>query len=378
MNRFELKLFDRFRDSLCIERTWKEFESDKTPYFLSWGWVEHWLSSLPKELELHLAVVYENGFSVLAFFICKKLVTRHNIMRNKTYYLNATGVETFDQLCIEYNSILMKPDVFVSLHDLLDLLPGDWDEFCLPGVAANSFPGNRLKQPCLPYTVHIENESPSPYVDLDAVSNATGGYLSLLGSKTRYNINRSYRVYNAFGEVTCEVADSVENALEIFEEMVELHQQTWEKRGEVGAFSSEFFYLFHKGLISKRFEYGEIQLIRTFYDERTIGCLYNFVWNGKVYSYQSGFKYDSDNRLKPGLVTFHEAINHNATKGNIIFDFLGGNALYKECLSTNNNQLIWARVQKPLVKFKLEESLRSTNKFRKKCLLRIKSVLDLV
>lgn len=367
-HKLELKLLDRFGDAGGIESVWNILANSVDSYFLSWGWIESWLNSLPADIDLKLAVVCNKQSLVAAFFLGKQQVVRHSIMKNWSYFLNSTGVKQFDQLCIEHNYILISPESLVSINDLLELLPTGWDEFYMPGISIKNFPGNQLNSLASRYSVYFEKTVPSPYVDLDAVRRSSGGYISLLGSNTRQQIRRAYRGYSENGEVQCKIADSLECALAFFEEMVELHQQTWQQRGQPGAFSSEYMKSFHKDLIIKRFAMGEIQLIRTSSGNKTIGCIYNFVWNGCVYFYQSGFNYDSDQRLKPGLLTFHEAINFNVLQGHQSFDFLGGDSKYKNSLATNKNQLAWVRVQKKLVKYKLEETLRSIKRrFQSKC-----------
>jgi CelD/BcsL family acetyltransferase involved in cellulose biosynthesis len=91
----------------------------------------------------------------------------------------------------------------------------------------------------------------------------------------------------------------------------------------------------------------------------TIGCLYNFLFRGRVYAYQSGLAYSPDNRLKPGLVSHDEAMELNRKAGARVYDFLAGEARYKASLSTGVAQLSWVVVQRPRFDFKLEEAIRS-------------------
>ena len=98
------------------------------------------------------------------------------------------------------------------------------------------------------YDVIIEEEEKSYYVDLSKISGDRDGYLSLLSSNTRRQIRRSYRDYKEIGEISLTVADNHDNALRIFEEMVSLHNESWQSRGEPGVFSSDYFITFHKNI----------------------------------------------------------------------------------------------------------------------------------
>jgi CelD/BcsL family acetyltransferase involved in cellulose biosynthesis len=90
----------------------------------------------------------------------------------------------------------------------------------------------------------------------------------------------------------------------------------------------------------------------------TVGCLYNFVFRGVVYFYQSGLVLEEDNRMKPGYLCHVEAVQHCAKAGYLRYDFLAGFEDYKERLSTHQRPVVWARVQKPKIKFKVERVLR--------------------
>ena len=97
-----------------------------------------------------------------------------------------------------------------------------------------------------------------------------------------------------------------------------------------------------------------MQLLRITCGKKTLGCLYNFVSQGMVYYYQSGFNYPDFGRFKPGLVCHALAIPYNAAQGHKTYDFLVGDSQYKKSLSTHANQLVWCTIQKPRLRFKLE------------------------
>jgi hypothetical protein len=354
----QLKFLDRFADADRIESVWTTLcAASVVSYFHSWGWIEHWLCSLPKHVKVRLAVVTENDVAVLGFFLGESTVVRNKIFRSRGAFLNATGIDEYDALCIEYNSMLCAGPK-LSFQELLDLLPPGWDEFFMHGLDSSAFPGNMLAQPLGSYCVVVEEETPAPYVNLEMVRQAAGGYPALLSSNTRSQMRRAYRGYEVTGPIVLEAASDVARALEIYEEMIELHQQVWRARGKPGAFASDYFREFHRDLIRKRFAHGELQLLRVSCAGQTIGCLYNFVFHGKVYFYQSGVRYSTDARIKPGLVIHAEAIGCNAKAGHAIYDFLGGAARYKASLATHQGRLVWAKIQRPRAKFRVETRLR--------------------
>ena len=182
-----------------------------------------------------------------------------------------------------------------------------------------------------------------------------GDYLALLSKSSRAMIKRSYRGYQSRGELRLEVAQEIDTALEIFDDLVNLHRETWQQRGRQSAFLADFVLDFHRELIRKRMAQGEIQLLRLWAGDTRL--LYNFVFQGRYFS-SKGVCYASI-ALKPGYTCHSEAIRHNALQGHTSYDFLGGDENYKLQLSTDTQHLIWAKIQKPKLIFELETRLKT-------------------
>ena len=96
-----------------------------------------------------------------------------------------------------------------------------------------------------------------------------------------------------------------------------------------------------------------------------MGCLYNFIYQGVVHFYQSGFNYSDFSHFKPGLVCHSLAIPLNADLNHKIYDFLASNVQYKRSLSTHTNHLVWYTIQKPRLRFKLEKLAKVTKRLLK-------------
>ncbi len=364
-----LKLFNIATDFREIESVWKRLNANSQhSFFLSWGWVENWITALPKNSPVTCVVFFENDVPTIAFFLGQSQLTRKKIFTSRGLFLNATGNAIYDELCVEYNAVLHSAVEYMSLKEFIDHLPYDWDEVYLPGLDTASFPGSCLNQSIHPYKLIIDVDAPSPYVDLQLVRDQQGDYISLLRRRTKAHVRHSYRVYESQGGVKLEVATDLTSCFDIFETMVDLHQRSWVARGRTGAFASNFMLHFHRELIRKRFEYGEIQLLRISAGEETIGCIYNFVYHKKVYVYQLGINYGANKRLHPGLISHAEAIKYNARIGNIEYDFLAGPEEYKLSMSTNTRSMIQAKIQKPHIKFWVENRARSAKQIAKKIL----------
>ena len=325
---------------------WTALEPGNTSYFLSWPWIDHWLASLPRANEPLLAVFRDHNAPVAAGLFGRRRVVRHHLVPSRTWFLNATGDPQFDELTVEHNGLV---GARVPLAALVAALPPEWDELVLPAVDRDAF-GTPIAEDV---RVHIDREVSCHFVDLQRVRDAGGGYLGVLGPATRAHIRRSRR---ALGELAVEIATDSLHALDIYAELVALHQESWRLRGERGAFADPWFERFHRELIAQRT--GEAELVRVRAHGRTVGCLYNFRYRGRVQFYQSGLAAFTDPHIKPGLVCHAAAISNAAARGDDVYDFLGGDGRYKQNLATGMTTLRWLRIQQRRMRFTIEDRLR--------------------
>ena len=329
-------------------------------YFLSWGWLGTWLNTLPEDVHIRLVVGIRDDRPVFAFFYGYETTIRHFFAISRGIFLNATGNSYYDSIFIEYNSVLVDPSYKFSAMDLKDIPLPDWDEFILPGVVLENDSAIKDLFDELQYrrntVVYIREKTYN--VNLQKVRDANNDYFSLLSSNRRQQLRRSIREYEKEGPIEVEPADSLANALEMFSNMVELHQAEWIKRGKPGAFANTYLYKFHTSLIEDRFQYGEIQLLHIHNNKETIGYLYNFVYHRNVLFYQAGFRYKAENKFRPGMVSHYYGIMFNTQRNNLIYDFLAGDSAYKESLSTDFKVMEWIRIQKKRPQFIVENWLK--------------------
>lgn len=347
-----------FKYTERVKEIWmKMLDNCQHSYFTSWGWISTWLSSLPQEIGIQLIVgrQNQNEAPVVAFFAGRKSGPRYGLLPSRTYALNTTGESYFDQLFIEYNSILIAPDF--SSSDLTTLLNPlePWDEFFLPGISDEFATTFRLREIEEQNFFSLVDKSECTFwVDLQKIRDADMDYLGLLSSNRRSQIRRSLKEYERDGKLQILAAASYPEALEMFDGLVKLHQQGWQKRARPGAFANTYFYQFHQNLLAERFDAGEIQILQVYNDKITLGYLYNFVYQKKILFYQSGFNYTDGNVYRPGLISHYLGILYNATKGFAVYDFLAGEAQYKASLSTSTTPMYWMRLFQSERRFKFE------------------------
>ena len=347
-----------------LEDLWLDLERrSDCSFFQSWAWIGCWLSQLPEELHSNALVVSQGSNVVGLGLLVADRQRRHGLISSNALYLNETGNTAVDPLGLEYNGLLVDrrfvEPVVRGCFEWFTEKQHSWEELNVSGMEATAAKAYAKIAEKLGLATVVRKKSRCDYVDLDEVRQDSGDYLGMLSRNTRQQVRRALRLYAHHGPPFLEAGRTAQEALGILEELRELHQAYWSRRGHPGAFANDFFARFHLDLIANHFDAGEIQLLRISAGRKPIGCLYNFVKDGRVYAYQSGFSYDADPRLKPGLVSHYLAIEHNLAQGARIYDFMAGDGQHKRSLGTRAGELTWLVLQRPRVKFRLENALRS-------------------
>lgn len=327
-------------------------------FFMSWSWIGCWIEALRGGVELLVLRARLDGRTVGLAVFATHLERRHRFITSRTLRLHATGRPELDSLTIECNGFLVDRDcaAAVSRRMLAHLLQREsgWDELRMDGLSdMGSLPSSSEN-----VTVRIVTY-PNHYVDLAPVRGSPAGYLSLLGAKTRSRIRRSCKEYESLGKLELRCASDAAQALAFLEGLKTLHQHYWTARGEPGAFANAFFERFHRQLVRSAFSRGEIQLLAVDAGARRIGYLYNFVYRGRVYDYQSGLDYHvCEKHNRPGLVAHMLAVDFSARCGHRVYDYLAGDSEYKQALGTAVGAMSWVTVQRDRVRFRIEDAGR--------------------
>ncbi len=348
-----------------LETEWPRLETlANAPYFLSWGWVGTWLSTLPASIKPLLLTAQHNDETVgLALLIRNTRLGKLLLFQSNVMLMNETGDPYYDLLTIEYNNLLVHRDYCLQVtHAFINYMVNhitDWDEIVINAADANSYltqpdfiEANQLHQ-------KVIKELPSWYIDLNMIRNSGKSYLDHLSSNTRHQIRRAVRECEKTGPLQISIAESVEEANQFLDRLAELHQVYWNNKGQVGCFSNPYFLKFHKTLIERRFPHKEIQLAKIRLGERDLGYLYSLISDKQLFFYQSGLNYALGEKLKPGLVAHYLMIEHNLSQGMSLYNFLAGSERYKRSLSTDHDRLLWLSLQKNRLNLRIENGFNN-------------------
>lgn len=348
-------------DSLA--RDWQDLEQRSThSFFQSWTWIGTWLGQLPPQFRPHVVTSRQGARIVGLSVIVPRSVRRYGVLRSKGLHLNEAGDPYHNGPYIEYNGTLAE-DSYAdavtrdSLACLADHFP-DFDEIHLSGVEGAL--GDLCQEAAagLGLTPWVRHRARANQVDLEGVRRGGRDYLQYLSRNTRAQIRRAMRAYAEAGPLTLTAAGDADEALRYLDRLKGFHQATWARRGQPGAFSNAFFEKLHRTLIRQHFASGAVQVLKVAAGNAEVGYLYNFRHHERVYAYQTGFNYQGQNRLKPGLVGHTLAIEHNLEQGAGIYDFMAGEERHKASLGTAAPiDLTWLVLQRDRLKYRLERLL---------------------
>jgi CelD/BcsL family acetyltransferase involved in cellulose biosynthesis len=355
---------DPLRDAADIEAFWKDLETrSEHSFFLSWLWIGTWLRHLPKGVKPYAVIARADDTIVGMAIVCRRRAWRLGPRSRTRWLLNETGDPKVDRLFIEYNGILADRSsadrIAAACLEALSrrLLPSD--EIVLSGLGREAEVIARRIAGSADLTTEIRFADAAPWVDFAQVLRCGGDYRALLGRNTRQALSRAMRLYAERGPVEHRIMETTTDALAALDELIGLVRLRW---GRNGPFSDPSFRSFHEDLIARGVPTGAVRVSRTMVGDRTIGILYNFVHQGHVFNYQSGFSYEEDSRLKPGLVSHMLSIEDSFRRGERSYDFGAGPAGHKSRLANAECTMTWVTMGKDSIERRIEAGIRRARK----------------
>ena len=263
--------------------------------------------------------------------------------------LLATGEHEADETCSEYLGIVAEagyeePVAQAFIRTLTSGALGAWDELVLPAMNGEDrlppLVTGALNHAGLP--AESLTTSSCPYIALPASWDA---YLKQLPSSRRYLVNRSLRDFEkwAAGEAELKTARTLAELEQGKRVLETLHGERWGHAGHAGVFRSSRFTAFHDAIMPALLERGALELSWLSVRGEPVAVLYNFVWSGKVYFYQSGRRVELPRGIRPGIVVHAYALKAAIAAGRREYDFLAGTAQYKRQLATATRPLVTVR-----------------------------------
>jgi len=342
--------------------TWRELEHrlQNRSVACSAVWTECWIHAYGDVVPYSFLVAESNGTIRGICLLAMGTSQKAGPFALKTQHLGTAGEPMPGSVCVEYNRILVEPafqqEFFRQIVQHLHA-DRDWEQLRLDGFSEQDL------QPWLEHLPHAEiRKRESRYFNLQAARAAGETVIEGLGRSTRSNLRRRLKQY---GELDCQWAETLEQAEEILQELIVLHQARWQAAGQPGAFASDRFRRFQQDAGLKLFLEQKVVLFRVRHQAETVGCLLLLVDQNRLLDYLSGFA-DFNVKPSPGLTTHFLCMEAAWQRGYDAYDFLVGDKRHKENLSNNVHQLCWLTCSRPSWKLTAIESLRRWKRWWKR------------
>ncbi|MFN9278925.1 MAG: GNAT family N-acetyltransferase [Rubrivivax sp.] len=340
---------------------WRALQARAAPnFFTGWTWIGCWLEHLDPAHQPALVRVQLGAELVGLAVLVPHRARRLRWWPSHALHLHATGQRQWDDITVEHNGWLVRrgleAQVLAAVSSQLWALVPSVDQVCLPGVSAGH---ERWRDAPPPVACVREISEPAYRVDLASVRASGQAFLDTLGAQTRAAVRRSLRLYQGLGEVLISAAADLPQALQFLDRLKHFHQLGWSARGQPGAFANPMFERFHQRLLAAAWPAGQVQLLRVTAGREEVGYLYNFVESGQMLAYQSGFHFAlTERNHHPGLVTHALAVQQALDAGLDGYDFLAGEARYKQQLSHQTYAMATFTLHRPSLGLRLEQAWR--------------------
>lgn len=331
------------RDLWAMEPAWRTLleraahpQPMQTPVWLSTWWRVFGGSG---GRELRVVVFMAGGELVGLVPMLRRWVVRDRVFPVATLELLGSGEDLEDEICSEYIGAIVARGYEASVaRAFAELISagglGAWDELRLTRMSSDD--------PTVPFLaealrvqgaeVELRETAACPYVELPS---SWDEYLAQLDGARRYFVRRTLLDMEAWagpGGLALRRAGTPAELVEGWQLLHTLHEERWDGSG---AFRSERFRKFHE-LVTSRLLHGDggtLDLLWLEVRGVPVAVLYNIVYRGNVYFYQSGRARDVPRQVRPGIAIHALAIRRAIEQGYRTYDFLAPAHPYKQKLA---------------------------------------------
>jgi hypothetical protein len=316
-----------------LAHKWVTLQSDtNSSAFVDWFWVKQWLvqKNLTTNNCLCVEVKLEQDTVGLALFGIKTKRVFWRLSFNQ-YFLHKSGNTKEDQTWIEHNTFLVHKDYEQQLTNEISQE--------LTNIVQIDDIKIGLSSPHFIDTINLagfkrrtELSSPGYQANLEGYS-TLDDYLASLSKNTRSHIKRSIKLLNEQSPLRLTLATNAGDKHEVLKNIAELHRIKWRSNVYGSGFDNPCFYQFHQELIQEDHSEQNCKLYTLYQDDIALGHVYLLTQGERWTFYLSALNFNADNRIKVGLVIHSLIIEQAIKQGVTVYDFLAGEAQYKNSLS---------------------------------------------
>lgn len=317
-------------------------------------WTQAWLNAYGDLVPHQFLLARDTATSSLQgiCLITEGVVQKDGPFTVRSLHVGPAGEPEADSVCVEYNRLLVAPQfegVFAKLIvEHLDSRTGI-DQWNIDGIATSKLAAFHQHESELRLRVE-----PAYGFDFAKARAEKTTILAQFKSSTRRKVKRSME---AWDDLSVEWAGTLHEAVDAFNDMVELHQARWTSAGKPGSYSSQRFTAFHEELLSKLVPQGRMAFVRVRSGADTIGIVQLFIEHRRALLYQCGWS-SADKTRSPGVLVDYLAMEECLAQGLDAYDFLAFATQHKRHLANMSTDIVWATKRHPRLKYAVLDHAR--------------------
>jgi len=146
--------------------------------------------------------------------------------------------------------------------------------------------------------------------------------LAALSPNQRAGIKRKFRRLRELDGFEIDIASDEASRVQLFRDMVELHNASWQRRGKPGVFTNDRFRGFHDELSAKLLLNGDLLLLGVRVGAKMVAVIYGICDQRSCRYYQSGTDLTAYPGLSVGILSHFLAADASAQAGRDTYDLL--------------------------------------------------------
>lgn len=309
-------------------------------------WTDVWLDAYGDLIPHRFVLGYADGLLRAICLVTQGVQQKDGPMPVRTLHVGTAGEPDADATCSEYQRLMVDPPYEVAfvkqLVAYLNQQTG-YDQWNLDGFAGPDAAVFKEFDPEL--ELRIE---PNHFFDLNVVRQQGSDVLSQLQREPRRQVRRSLEVLHG---LSSEWADSLDRSVDVFHELIELHQKRWNAEGKPGVYASERFTRFHERLLARLVPQGKMAFVRVRCLKGTIGCIQLFFDRNRACVYQCGRGTFEGEKCSPGVVADYVAMEACLSRGFDAYDLMSPESQHKRNMSNASTTMVWGIHRRTRLKY---------------------------
>jgi len=288
-----MKIFQTTSEFAGLEEIWNGLlsRSPANNFFLTWEWLWTWWRLYAEPGDTLALFIRELDNSIAGIAPCYIRTTKlfGIIPVRRLFFLGTqqpghgdVGSEYMDLICGRGDEKAFVSEFFKTISDN-DIC----DELCFFKMGNDSPTITLFRDEAFKYDFLIKPPDTfvSPYILLPGTWN---DYLKSRSSSMRYKIRNECRRLHERKNIVFKKAKTEDDLESGFKELIALNDKRWVSQGMKGVFSNQKFRDFHRIVMSLMLKKDRLELIVLYENNQSRAAIYNILYNGKIYFYQSG------------------------------------------------------------------------------------------